>query len=204
MLGVKVAADAQLASISIGAEDLVTIGSDVSISSAVMLNNAFVEDGLLKLRAVTLGDHAYIGSSAVIAGGASMEPWTELKDLSYLQSGKVIKQGEVWQGSPAVLVETKAMQDLPQPLPVSKFTRLKYRLIFSLSIFAFPFIILLPLIPTIATVNDLDNAAPDYNFNYMVNVPALALLYIVLFAAEPDIHQDHMIQLRYLFYCFGL
>ena len=57
-MGVKVAADAQLSSLSIGAEDLVSIGSDVSISSAVMLNNAFVEDGMLKLRSIHLGDHA--------------------------------------------------------------------------------------------------------------------------------------------------
>jgi non-ribosomal peptide synthetase-like protein len=48
----------------------------------------------------------------------------------------------------------------------------------------FPFIILLPLLPTIIEINRLDNAAPDYNFNYIVNVPLLAIIYIVLFAAE--------------------
>lgn len=183
-IGAKVASDAQLASMTIGAEDLVTIGEDVSISSSVVLNNAYVEDGWLKLRKITLGDHAYLGSSAVIAGGATMEAWSEIKDLSYLQAGKTIKSGEIWQGSPAQLVETKPIEELPQPLPVSDAKRFRYRLLFALSVFCFPFIILLPLIPTIAVVNNLDNAAPDYNFNYMVNVPALALLYILLFAAE--------------------
>lgn len=184
LMGARVAPDAQLSTFDIGAEDLVTIGGDVSISSAAVLNNAFVEDGLLKLRSITLGNHAYIGSSALVAGGAHMEAWSELQDLSYLQAGKTIKTGEVWQGSPAVLKETKNIADLPQPLPVTAGKRFSYKLFFSLSIFAFPFIILLPLIPTIVTVNNLDNAAPDYNFNYMVNVPALAALYIVLFAAE--------------------
>jgi non-ribosomal peptide synthetase-like protein len=183
-MGVKVANDAQLASLTIGAEDLVSIGSDVSISSGVALNNAFVEDGRLKLRRISLGNHAYIGSSALIAGGAAMEDWSELQDLSYLQAGKTIKSGEVWQGSPAVLKETKSIDELPQPLPVSKATMRKYKLLFTLSIFVFPFIILVPLIPTIVTVNNLDNAAPDYNFNYLVNVPGLAALYIALFAAE--------------------
>ena len=70
-MGVTVAKDAQLAAITIGAEDLVSIGADVSISSQVVLNNAYVEDGMLKLRRISLGDHAYIGSSAVIAGGAN-------------------------------------------------------------------------------------------------------------------------------------
>jgi non-ribosomal peptide synthetase-like protein len=183
-MGVKVAPDAQLSGLTIGAEDLLTIGADVSISSGVALNNAFVEDGWLKLRRISLGDHAYIGSSALIAGGAVMEEWSELQDLSYLQAGKTIKPGEVWQGSPAVLKETKSIADLPQPIAVSTGTMRRYKLLFTLSVFVFPFIILAPLIPTIVTVNNLDNAAPDYNFNYLVNVPALAALYIALFAAE--------------------
>lgn len=184
LMGVKVAANAQLSSLSIGAEDLITIGNDVSISSAAVLDNAFVEDGLLKLRSIKLGDHAYIGSSALIAGGAVMEDWSELKDLSYLQAGKTIKPGEVWQGSPAALKETRSIADLPQPLSFSAGTLHKYKLIFALLVFAFPFIILLPLIPTVVTVNNLDNAAPDYNFNYMVHVPGLAAIYIILFTAE--------------------
>lgn len=184
LMGAKVADDAQLSAMTIGAEDLITIGSDVSISSGAVLNNAFVEDGWLKLRRISLGDHAYIGSSALIAGDAHMQEWSELQDLSYLQTGKTIKPGEVWQGSPAALKEIKAIANLPQPLPVSKGTLIKYKLIFTLTIFIFPFIILVPLLPTIVTVNNLDNAAPDYNFSYMVHVPALAAIYIALFALE--------------------
>jgi non-ribosomal peptide synthetase-like protein len=184
MMGVTVAADAQLSSFSIGAEDLVTIGSDVSISSQVVLNNAFVEDGMLKLRSIHIGDHAYIGSSAVISGGANMEEWSELQDLSHLSAGKVIKPGEVWYGSPAQLKETKAIEDLPQPLFTSRGLRRKYVLIFMFVVFAFPFIVLLPLIPTIIAVNKLDNAADDYDFTYLWLVPVLATVYIILFALE--------------------
>ncbi len=184
MMGAKVAADAQLSSLTIGAEDLVTIGSDVSISSQVVLNNATVEDGLLKLRSIHLGDHAYIGSSAVIAGGARMEAWSELQDLSYLPEGKTIKPGEVWHGSPAQLKEKKNIEDLPQPLPVSNATRKKYNLIFMASVFMFPFIILLPLIPTIIAVNTLDNRSADYDFTYLLIVPVLATVYILLFGLE--------------------
>ncbi|HXS37437.1 MAG TPA: Pls/PosA family non-ribosomal peptide synthetase [Flavipsychrobacter sp.] len=184
MMGVKVAADAQLSNISIGAEDLVTIGSDVSLSSLVMLNNAVVEDGLLKLRKIHLGDHAYIGSSAVIGGDTTIEAWGELQDLSYLQPGKTIKTGEVWQGSPAQFTTKKSIDELPQPLPVSKATRLKYCGIFMLALLIFPFAILLPLLPTIITLNEMDNAAPDYNFNYLVITPSLALTYIILFSFE--------------------
>ncbi len=181
-MGVKVAKDVQLGAVVIGAEDLVTIGSDVSISSRVTINNAYVEDGLLKLRRVTLGDHAYIGSGAIIAGGSTVEAWGELQDLSYLQEGKTIKSGEVWQGSPAALKETKAIEDLPQPLYVSPGKRRRYTLIFTLTLLIFPFVILLPLLPTIIIIHNIDNSTPDYDFSYLVITPSLALTYIIVFA----------------------
>ncbi len=181
-LGVKVASDAQLAALTIGAEDLVTIGSDVSISSMAVLNNAFVEDGLLKLRKIHLGDHAYVGSSAIISGGATIADWGELQDLSYLQEGKTINSGEIWQGSPAVLKETKQISELPQPLPVSALRRFSYKVIFLCMLLLFPFVILLPLLPTVIILNDLDNATPDYDFSYLIITPSLALSYIIIFS----------------------
>ena len=63
-----------------------------------------------------------------------MAAWSELQDLSFLQAGKTIGVGEVWQGSPAQLKETKKIEDLPQPLEISAYTRRKYKFIFSLSI----------------------------------------------------------------------
>ncbi len=180
-MGVKVAKDAQLSAFTIGAEDLVTIGSDVSISSQTVINNAYVEDGLLKLRRVTLGDHAYIGSSAVIAGGAHIQEWGELQDLSYLQEGKTIKSFEVWYGSPAVLKETKTLADMPQPLPVSDGKRKRYSFIFTVSLLVFPFVVLLPLLPTIIIINNLDNSTGDYDFSYLIVTPSLALSYIIVF-----------------------
>ncbi len=180
-LGVKVAKDAQLGTIIIGAEDLVTIGSDVSISSQAVINNAFVEDGMLKLRRVHLGDHAYVGSSAVIGAGASIDAWGELMDLSYLQPGNTIKGGEVWQGSPATLKETRPIESLPQPLPVSNTKRRAYTLLFTLTLLIFPVVVLLPLLPTVIIIHNLDNSTPDYDFSYLTVTPSLALSYIILF-----------------------
>ncbi len=181
-MGVTVSKDTQLAAITIGAEDLVSIGSDASLSSQVVINNAWVEDGLLKLRKVHIGAHAYIGSSAIIAGGATVEDWGELQDLSYLQEGKTIKSGEIWQGSPAVLKQTKPIDELPQPIFVSNARRRTYKVIFLLLLLLFPFVILLPLLPTVIILNDLDNSTPDYDFSYMIVTPSLALSYIIIFS----------------------
>jgi len=184
LLGMKIAADAQISDFAFGAEDLISIGSDASLSSQTNLNNVWVEDGLLKLRRITIGDHAYIGSASVISGDTLIEDWGELQDLSHLQRGRTIASGEVWQGSPAQFKEKKDIADLPQPIPVSPVTRRKYKLLFGLFILIFPFIILLPLLPTIMSINSLDNAADDYDFTYLIGAPVLALLYIILFAGE--------------------
>ncbi len=184
MLGVKVAPDAQLSAFTIGAEDLVTLGEDVSISSMVVLDNAVVEGGLLKLRPIHIGKHAYLGTSAVIGGGCRVEEWGELKDLSHLRPDTVLKAREVWGGSPAVFQNKKSLEDLPKPLPVSEATRLQYSKIYLLLLLIFPFTVLLPLLPSIVILNELDNAASDYNFNYLVLAPFLAFTYVFLFALE--------------------
>ena len=150
-----------------------------------MLNNAIVEDGLLKIREIKIGAHAYIGSSAVIAGGATIEDWGELQDLSFLPAGKTIKSGEVWKGSPAVCIDTKSIEDIPHPLSEPEGKLLRYKLFFGLVLLAFPFAILLPLLPAIVVLNELDdNTINDYDFSYLVWTPLLALIYVVLFVFQ--------------------
>lgn len=180
-LGVKVAPDAQLSNMTIGAEDLVTIGADASLSSNVVLNNAWVENGWLKLRKIHIGDHAYLGSSAVVGGDTVIEDWGELQDLSYLPSGKTIRKAEVWTGSPAQYKSTMPEHAYPHPLPVGRARRRIYRMIFSALLLIFPFVVLLPLLPVLVILNDLDNSTGPYDFSYLWITPVLSLLYITLF-----------------------
>ena len=184
MFGAKISADAQLSNISIGAEDLVTIESDASLSSQVVLDNAFVEGGLLKLRSVVIGPHSYIGSSAVIAGDTVIGNYGELQDLSYLPAAGRIGEGEVWNGSPAVLKEKKKVEDLPKPLIVSGAKKTFYSIVFFFTLFIFPLFVLVPLFPIIFAIHYLDNASADYDFSYFIAVPALATLYMFLFGFE--------------------
>ena len=181
MLGAKVAHSAQLSAIKIGAEDLITIGEDVSISSDVHLNNIVIEEGWMKIRSIHLGDHAYIGTAAVVSGGATMQPWSELKDISYLPEGSIVQQGEVWAGSPAKRVAQFDPSALPQPLEVSEATRRKYSYLYFVLLLVFPLALLIPFFPVIYSINELDNNASDYNFTYMIYFPLLTLLYHILF-----------------------
>ncbi|SDL14037.1 non-ribosomal peptide synthetase terminal domain of unknown function [Pedobacter sp. ok626] len=184
LMGMKMIPDAQISAITVGMEDLIEVGSDVSISSGVVLNNVWVENGLLKLRKIKIEDHAYIGSGAVISGGASIQAWGELQDLSHLQQGQIIKPGEVWKGSPAEKIDTKTPEELPQPLHVSSFTRKSFGFLYTLLLVIFPIVILAPLIPVIQIINYMDNQSPDYDFSYFVHIPLLTILYICLYTIE--------------------
>ncbi|HTN17215.1 MAG TPA: Pls/PosA family non-ribosomal peptide synthetase, partial [Chitinophagaceae bacterium] len=184
LLGTKVARDAQLSSITIGAHDLLEIGEDASISSQVVLNNVWVENGLLKLKKIKVGNHAYVGSSSVLDGGSTIEDWGELQDLSHLQSGQTIKAYEVWKGSPAARAKTRTPDDLPQPLQSSYLATKSYGFLYVVLLTIFPVIILLPLLPIIEILNYMDLSAPDYNFSYFIHVPLLTLFYVLLYALE--------------------
>ncbi|SDE06096.1 non-ribosomal peptide synthetase terminal domain of unknown function [Mucilaginibacter pineti] len=184
LLGTRIAKDVQLSSITVGAYDLLEIGSDASISSGVVLDNVTVENGLIKFTTIKIGAHAYIGSNSVISGGASMEDWTELQDLSHLQSGKTIKAYEVWKGSPAEKSHDVQPGEIPQPLQTAFLKTKTYGFLYSLLLVIFPVVVLLPLLPVIEILNYLDLNTSDYNFSYFIHVPLLTLMYIVIYAFE--------------------
>ncbi|UCJ04767.1 amino acid adenylation domain-containing protein [Chitinophaga pendula] len=184
MLGAKIAPDAQLSSLTIGAHDLVEIGTDASLSSQVVLNNMTVENGLMKLRKIRIGAHAYIGGSAVLAGGSTVGDWGELQDLSYLPADQTIQPYEVWKGSPAEKIAQKGPGDIPAPLSVGLFKRKSYGLLYSLLLIIFPVIILLPLLPVIEILNYLDTNASDYDFSYFIHVPLVTIVYVLTYLFE--------------------
>ncbi len=183
MLGVKVMPDAQLSSFTIGAEDLITIKEDVSISSNVILDNAVIEDGYFILSRITIGNHGYLGSSSILEGNTIIEDWGELQDLSLLQKNKTIGYAQIWKGSPAQLVKTRKESEFLQPLKISKKRMFAYKTTYSLLLLVFPLFILVPLIPTIITITELDNAAGNFEFYYLWVTPFLSIIYLFLFAS---------------------
>ena len=183
-LGMKIGSNAQLSILKIGAEDLVTMGKDVSVSSHVVLDNAYIENGWLKLRRIDLGDHTYLGSSAVVGPDTIMGNWSELQDLSSLLPGQIIRPKEIWQGSPAKYVKTKTPDEILDPLEVSFFTKAFYSISFSVILLLFPLAILIPLLPTIIVLNEQNHSEYGRDFTYLVITPILALLYVLIFLVQ--------------------
>jgi non-ribosomal peptide synthetase-like protein len=182
--GCAIGADAQFGPLQMQAEDLIEIGANVSISSGVLFNNVVVEDGLVKFTEIKIGNHAYVGSNCIINGNTVIEDWGELKDLSLMQSGTTIQKGEVWGGSPCAKVGNKEAAEMQAPPTTPQWKKNYYYARFSALLIIFPVAILLPLVPVITAVTELDNAADDYDFSYFVWIPILSLLYMTLFALQ--------------------
>ncbi|WP_407505250.1 Pls/PosA family non-ribosomal peptide synthetase [Elizabethkingia miricola] len=181
LLGVKVHPSAQLSLLPIAAEDLVTIDENVTTSSGCCIDNASVENGILKIRKVHLKAHSYIGSSVVVCGETTIEEFGELQDLSCLNEGEKVGYGEIWNGSPAQKIRTKTTEETQQPELISAGKRSLFSLFYAISLFFFPLIIVLPLAPTLYTLYYLDERSSDYNFYYLWQAPILSTVYILLF-----------------------
>lgn len=181
LLGVKVHPGAQLSLLPIAAEDLVTIDENVTTSSGCSIDNASVENGILKIRKVHIKAHAYLGSSAIVCGETTIEEFGELQDLSCLNEGKTIGFGEIWDGSPAEKIRTKSGEEIEIPVLASTKKRNRYSLLYACSLFFFPLLIVLPLAPTLYTLYYLDDRSSDYSFYYLWQAPILSTVYILLF-----------------------
>jgi len=179
-IGCKVSANAQLNKFEFGVGDLIEIGENVTISGNVILNNAYVEKGQLKLRSIIIEDNGYIGTSSVVNGGCIIKKNGTLKDLSALSNGIIISQQEIWEGSPA---NYKEIEQSKLSINKNSFNNL-YNYKFLFLILLLPIIIVLPLMPTIIGLHYLDENADWYSFYYLFSTPIFSLIYIVLFILE--------------------
>ena len=184
LLGARVAADAQLSSLTFGASDLIDIGPGVSTSTAVVLNNAAVEGGLLRIRPIRIDAFGYVGTSSVLGGGTHIETWGELGDLSFLPPGATIGAREYWAGSPATSIKARSESELAAPFIVPEERQRRFRRVWAFTLLLFPLVVLLPLLPIIITLAQLDEAAADFDFTYLVIVPLMSALYLLLLAFE--------------------
>ncbi len=181
LLGVKVHGSAQLSGLSIGAEDLVIIGKNVSTSSGCVIDNAGVENGMLKLRKVLIGDNAYLGTSSVVCGDTVIEENGVLQDLGCLKPGDRIGRNEIWDGSPATKIKIVEDNDLPKINLASNSKRNLHALKYLASQLIFPLVAVLPLTPTLYVLYVLDENADWYDFTYLWQTPFLSMSYLIVF-----------------------
>ena len=101
LLGARIGRDVVIGSVEVAAADLLTIGDDSSLGSAVQIANARVEGGWFIADHVRIGIDAQVDSCAVLEGGAVVGDGATLGQLSALSAVSAVPAREIWEGAPA-------------------------------------------------------------------------------------------------------
>jgi len=103
LMGCRIGRDCHIGNNSvIRIPQLVQIGNDCSIGSAVTFNNAMVDSGdIFRIGEIKIGDGVVIGATSVINDQVTMEECSELGPMSTLQSQCVVPKFAVFDGSPS-------------------------------------------------------------------------------------------------------
>ncbi len=101
LLGVKIGRGVYLGTANITSYDTVQVGKGTSIGSDASIDGTCVEDGWLKIRSVTIGNHCWLGHRTILGGNNKIDDGGQLDDLSSLPTGTHIGRGQKYSGSPA-------------------------------------------------------------------------------------------------------
>lgn len=85
--------------------DLVHIGEDTCIGSGTQLLGYRIEDGLLKIGSIHVGNRCFVGTHSALGLNTRMGDDCKLDDLSYLPDSTEMKPGESRRGSPAEMAD---------------------------------------------------------------------------------------------------
>jgi non-ribosomal peptide synthetase-like protein len=110
-MGAQVGAHAAISTTHCVAFDLVTIGDRASIGAETQLLGYRVEDGMLVLGTVDIGDDCFVGMHCALGLDVAMHEGSAINDLSLLADGTVMAAGETRRGVPAEPAEV----NVPRP-----------------------------------------------------------------------------------------
>lgn len=107
LMGTKIGKNVYLGSDRVRIFDLVSIGDNSSISKETNILGYIVEDGMLKLGSIAIGNNCFVGARSLLNGNTRMEDDSALLELSMLPENTIIPSGQTWRGSPAKLFENE-------------------------------------------------------------------------------------------------
>jgi len=101
LMGAKIGKNSYLGTDRLRVFDLISIGDDTSLLKESTLLGYSIENEMLHLGRVTVGNRCLVGARAMLAKNTMMLDNAMLLELSMLGENETIPQGAVWRGSPA-------------------------------------------------------------------------------------------------------
>ncbi len=149
LFGAKVAKNVHIATDSLAAFDVISLGDGASIDEGASLLGYTVENGHLVIGHVSVGCRGFVGTRSVLSPDTVMEDGARLEDLSLLQSGNRIPGRQTWAGSPPRRVFPASNEPDPPPT-ASLLRRTALIALYGVFVCAFPLIELFAFVPGIA------------------------------------------------------
>jgi non-ribosomal peptide synthetase-like protein len=150
-MGSKIGKNVYLGSDRVRIFDLVSIGNNSSISKEAYIMGYVVEDGMLKLGKISIGNNCFVGARSLLHQNSGMEDDSALLELSMLPGNSTIPAGQIWRGSPAKLYKStydllvEAKKKPPQSIKLLK--KIGLTIVHALAllfVFLLPWIMLIP------------------------------------------------------------
>lgn len=179
LFGARIGKNCFIGSVDLAGHDLITIGDNTSVGYETNLKAYVVEDGWLKLGAITIGSDCFIGARSSLGINTVMEKNTALGDLSMLPMNARIPEQQRYEGSPASPVSTLKKQK-PIPINASKAQTILYgtlhymALLFALSMHYSCYL------PSIYFVNYVYSKTHMFS-SLLLTAPIAALFYLCLY-----------------------
>jgi non-ribosomal peptide synthetase-like protein len=183
LMGARIGRNVHFRSYNIGAFDMVTVGDDSCLGNATALLGYTIEEGLLRLGPVTVGERCEVGASSVLRLGTVMEDDSKLLHMSLLAEGTRVPRGETWFGSPARRV-CGAVEVMPGAAShrAGGLRRWGFGVLQMVGIFVLPVTYLAALFPGLVLLNEL---AARYGERWsIVAAPVVAVVFVVLMCVE--------------------
>ncbi len=194
-MGAKIGRDTLIGALFIRTPDLLSIGSGVSIGSAVNFENARVERGELVLGCIDIGNEAVVDSYAVMEGDTKMGDYAHLGGLSSLASGQRVPAAQYWEGSPARYAASVDISSRRPRIEISQLRRTWETLFYIFGANMIAVLFFLPVFPSFILIDYLDvhwlkevdaHLSPlSAFFTYLLlSIPASAILVIATILAS--------------------
>ncbi|MBI4976056.1 MAG: amino acid adenylation domain-containing protein [Spirochaetes bacterium] len=177
LLGVRVGKDVYIDSDLIAGFDTLAIGDNSSLNSEANISCHSIEDGLLKIGRVTIGNNVSVGIRAIIAAGSSIGDNAVIEDLTCIATGMTVGAYERWRGSPARKDHTP-VQPVHHHRPRNALTEAFALFFYSASFFILPVLGLLPIFPGVMFMYNIDYATENYF--YLLSAPFVGIIFVSL------------------------
>ena len=198
-LGARIGRDALIDTITLGAPELLTIDTGVSIGTFVNIENARVEGGMLVVGSVHLKQDAVLDSYAVLEDNTTIGKGARLCGQSALAAGRSVPDGQTWEGAPARPSE-RAAEALPPRPHVSVLRKAAFAGVFAVTALAVSVLFFFPTFPAFMLIDWLDAHTWDvfesglspltaFGFFFLLAIPASALFVALTMAVAAGLRR---------------